>query len=296
MANINANQAAFDFLAGISLTEAQKIENQIALGFNHSLVEASTVGAGNPNIITAEESLTTFTNEGTAVLNYHTLPTAAAGVEFNFICDDVLGIRIQASAGDTIRLEAAVTTPGGYIESHLVAAHVTLIAIDSTQWIALSVDAEDWQMDGLHTGEGTHGEAYWSTPAATILAAATPAKAAGNTTGLHLHGFTHTDNRMTYNGIASHDFLVNATTTLTKAGGGATVGHIYIAKNGVVEPGLEIRQSMAGSTDQVAMAIFGTVELVTNDYIELWVSTDDGDDLTVELGIMNVSDEGPTGA
>ena len=296
MANLNANQAAFDFLAGVTLTEAQKIENQIALGFNHSLIEQSTVGAGAPNIITSEESLTTFTNEGTAVLNYHTLPPAQAGVQFNFICDDILGMHITASAGDTIRLESAVSVSGGYIHTEVVGGHVTLLAIDSTQWIALAVDAVDWDMDGLHTGPGTHGEVYFSTPAATVLAAATPAKAAGTTTGLHIHGFTHTDNRLTYNGVASHDFLINATTTLTKAGGGATIGHIYIAKNGVVEPGLEIRQSMAGSTDQVAMAIFGTVELATNDYVELWLSTDDGDDMTVQLGIMNITDEGPTAA
>ena len=294
MANLNANQAAFDFLTGVTLTEAKQVEAQVALGLNHSVVEASTVGVGSPNIITSEENLTTFTNEGTAVLNYHTLPTAVAGHQFTFICDDANGIHVTASAGDTIRLESAVSAAGGYIHSEIVGAHITLMAIDSTQWIAISVDAVDWTMDGLHTGAGSHGEIYWSTPAATTLTAATAAKAAGTTTGLHLHGFTHTDNRLTYNGIAGHDFLVNCSTTLTKAGGGATIGHIYIAINGVPETGLEIRQSLANNSDEVAMAIFGTVELTTSDYVELWVETDDGDNITVELGILNVSDEGPT--
>lgn len=293
MANINANQAAFDLLTGVTLTEAQKTELQLALGDNHSVLEASTVGAGAPNILTAEESLSTFTNKGTSVLNYHTLPAAQAGVRYTFVCDDSNGIRITAAAGDRIRMGAAVSALGGFVESQFFGAYVTLLATDDAQWVAIAGDPTYWKMDNLYTGTGSHGEAFFSTPGTTTLAAATPAKAAGATTGWHLHGFTHTDNRLTYQGITEHFFRVRATTTVTKSDAGSTVAHIYVAVNGSVQPGLQISQSMSGSTDKVAMSLSGTIELGTNDYVELWVSTDDGDDLTVQLGNINLTDAGP---
>jgi hypothetical protein len=47
-------------------------------------------------------------------------------------------IRVQALAGDTIKLGTGSTTSGGYIESAAVGSSVTLVAVDADTWIASS--------------------------------------------------------------------------------------------------------------------------------------------------------------
>ena len=66
-----------------------------------------------------------------------------------------------------------------------------------------------------------------------------------------------------------------------------------IFKNGVAETGLEIRQSLLNTGDEVAMALVGGVTLTTNDYIEMYALTGNGDDLTCLMGVVKISDEGP---
>jgi hypothetical protein len=114
-----------NYLAGVTLTKV--------------LVEANTAGSGSPNTITAAESRSVFTNEGATALNYHTLPTAAAGLVFTFYVQDTDGIRVVANTGDTIRIDTAVSAAAGYAESTTVGSSVTLTAINATEWVATSV-------------------------------------------------------------------------------------------------------------------------------------------------------------
>jgi len=116
---------ATNYLAGVTLTKV--------------LVEANTAGSGSPNIITAAESRSVFTNEGATALNYHTLPTAAAGLVYTFYVQDTDGIRVVANTGDTIRIDTAVSAAAGYAESTTVGSSVTLTAINATEWVATSV-------------------------------------------------------------------------------------------------------------------------------------------------------------
>jgi len=102
-------------------------------------VEANTAGSGSPNVITAAESRSVFTNEGATALNYHTLPTAAAGLVYTFYVQDTDGIRVVANTGDTIRINTAVSAAAGYAESTTVGSSVTLAAINATEWVATSV-------------------------------------------------------------------------------------------------------------------------------------------------------------
>jgi len=103
------------------------------------LVEANTAGSGSPNIITSAESGTVFTNEGSAAQNYHTLPTAAAGLTYTFYVDDADGIRITANTGDIIQINGVASTVAGYASSVDIGSSVTLTAINNTDWVATSV-------------------------------------------------------------------------------------------------------------------------------------------------------------
>jgi len=114
-----------NYLAGVTLTKV--------------LVEANTAGSGSPNTITAAESRSVFTNEGATALNYHTLPTAAAGLVYTFYVQDTDGIRVVANTGDTIRIDTVVSAAAGYAESTTVGSSVTLTAINATEWVATSV-------------------------------------------------------------------------------------------------------------------------------------------------------------
>ena len=109
-------------------------------------IEANTAGVASPNVLTAAESGKTLTNEGTTALNYHTLPTAAAGLIFCFRVQDGDGIRVTAASGDTIQLGNMVSVAAGYIQSTVIGAELCIEAINATEWIT-HVDG-DWSVDG----------------------------------------------------------------------------------------------------------------------------------------------------
>jgi len=95
-------------------------------------------------------------------------------------------------------------------------------------------------------------------------------KAEGTTISGTNSKFTHTTNRLTYNGAFTNSFLVTANAT-ARSGGTNQVISIGIAKNGVIIDESEgiIRTTTSnvehgGSTQAV-------LEMVANDYVELFV-------------------------
>jgi hypothetical protein len=114
-------------------------------------IEASTAGSGAPNVLTASESGKTITNEGATAVAYNTLPTAVAGYRFCFRVQDAEGMRVTASAGDTIQLRDYVTSTGGYIQSTLIGSQLCLEAINTTEWILDGDATGDWLIDGTVT-------------------------------------------------------------------------------------------------------------------------------------------------
>jgi hypothetical protein len=108
--------------------------------------EANVAVAASPNLLAAMESGAVLTNEGATAENCHTLPTAAAGYRFTFICQDGDGIKISANSGDTIRSGATVSVPAGYIRSSVVGSVVTLISANSTEWFVISL-LGTWTID-----------------------------------------------------------------------------------------------------------------------------------------------------
>jgi hypothetical protein len=112
-------------------------------------------------------------------------------------------------------------------------------------------------------------------------------KAAGTTTSGTNSKFTHTTNRLTYNGAFTNSFLVTVNATVRSAGTSQSIS-IGVAKNGTIITESEgiVRTATAnvehgGSTQAV-------LEMVANDYIELFVRNTSSTDIRVTDFNFNV--------
>ena len=102
-------------------------------------VEENTAGSGSPNVLTAGESGKVLSNEGSAATNYHTLPTAVAGLTYTFVNADASDLmRIVAGASDMIVVGATITKAAGYIESTARWDKIVLVAVDEVYWVAVT--------------------------------------------------------------------------------------------------------------------------------------------------------------
>lgn len=109
-------------------------------------VSASTAGSGAPEAADPVFGMAVYTNEGTTAQNYRTLPSAAAGYEFTFVVQDADGIRVVAAAGDTIRIAGTASATAGYAQSTTIGSALTLVAINATEWVAIS-SLGTWTID-----------------------------------------------------------------------------------------------------------------------------------------------------
>lgn len=109
-------------------------------------VEANTAGSGSPNLLLGTESRKLLTNEGATAENYHTLPSAVAGLEFVFYVQDTDGIRVVANAGDTIRIGATVSAAAGFVRNATVGSVLHLVAINATEWVPIATTGT-WTVD-----------------------------------------------------------------------------------------------------------------------------------------------------
>lgn len=109
-------------------------------------IEASTAGSGSPNVLTSDESQLYLSNEGSSAQNYHTLPSAIAGLTYTFLVQDADGIRVTAASGDTIRLSEVVSASAGYVQSTTIGSAITLVAVNATEWIATEI-CGTWSVD-----------------------------------------------------------------------------------------------------------------------------------------------------
>lgn len=112
-------------------------------------------------------------------------------------------------------------------------------------------------------------------------------KANGTTTAGTNSKFTHTTNRLTYNGAFTNSFLVSVNATVRSGGTSQSIS-IGVAKNGTIIAESEgiIRTATAnvehgGSTQAV-------VEMVANDYVELFVRNTSSTDIRVTDFNFNV--------
>lgn len=87
-------------------------------------------------ILTSADSQSNITNDGASGLITLTLPTASAGLIFAFCVQNVNGIKVVASAGDTIRIFDQVTKDTGYVSSVDVGSTLFVVAINNAEWVA----------------------------------------------------------------------------------------------------------------------------------------------------------------
>jgi hypothetical protein len=125
-------------LAGAALASEANLSALIAA------VQAQTAALGvlvvdaDGRTITAAESGTWYSNEGATAIAPFVLPAAAAGLRNGFIVHDADGIRVTAAAGDTIRIGSGVSAAAGKAESTTVGTSMFLIALNATEWFAVS--------------------------------------------------------------------------------------------------------------------------------------------------------------
>jgi hypothetical protein len=133
-----------------------------------------------------------------------------------------------------------------------------------------------------------YGALYWSSPAATSNETDTPIKCAGTTAqqGSINKCTVTTSNRITFVGSSVRTFHVVATVGISAATT-VTTGKIHIYKGGALITGSTITRYFSNS-DTGAIAISAFVDLTTNEYVELWCETNDGDDLTIQNGVMSI--------
>ena len=112
-------------------------------------------------------------------------------------------------------------------------------------------------------------------------------KATGTTTAGTNSKFTHTTNRLTYNGAFTNSFLITLNATVRSAGTSQSIS-IGVAKNGTIITESEgiVRTATAnvehgGSTQAV-------LEMVANDYVELFVRNTSSTDIRITDFNFNV--------
>ena len=254
--------------------------------------EINTAGVGSPNILTANESGKAFSNEGAVATNYHTLPACAPGLVFTFIQEDaVQAIRATALAGDTIRLNGAVSAGGGFVES-AGRGSCTLIGLNATEWFAIASVA-DWDVDGV-PATSLKGEYYVSVAGASAaITSGTPVKVGGTVVDATSRGFTITTSsggRATYNGLAPKSFLVTVSASVTSSTSNLDI-LLYIAKGGAVDVSScqERKISTGAGSDKGAITTSAIVELTTNEFLEVFVDLSSGAGETVTAESLTVT-------
>lgn len=86
------------------------------------------------------------TNTGAAGATQLALPGAAALYTYTFVVTAAQHLRVDAATGDTIRLNSSVSASAGYVRSNAIGSSITLVAVDTTQWIATSI-VGTWTVD-----------------------------------------------------------------------------------------------------------------------------------------------------
>lgn len=140
----------------------------------------------------------------------------------------------------------------------------------------------------LPTGTTPHGACYISTPAATtVTTAGTFYLLQGTTTAIDTTLFTHSSpGRLTYTGTVTKTFFVTAMLSVTSSVNNLII-KIRIAKNGTTIAGSEQQYFKTTSTDVKPVSTQYVVTLATNDYVELYVTSDvNGSTETAQTGVF----------
>ena len=133
---------------------------------------------------------------------------------------------------------------------------------------------------------------YVSGSAVTAIVSGTEIKIAGTTTaGGCIHGFDHSNNRLTYIGEDTRWFHFNAYMSMTSGTNNVTFS-FYVAQNGSIIPMSKMRRKIGTGSDVGALTLQANIQLATDDYIEVWVDADGNNNLTVSEMTAIITDIG----
>lgn len=187
----------------------------------------------------------------------------------NFEVISMTGGKLDIDVGETgIDVTANPTlTSRGVIEN---------VAFTQSGNFTSGVFSKKWEIEaaGLVTekDDKATGSIYINSPSTTAISAVNvPTKVSGATTAANLFR-ADTDsqnNRLRYTGTKTRFF--EAICTFSLFGGKNDVYAFYIYKNGVRVPSIYVENKIANNGDIGAATIMGTVELASNDYVEVWV-------------------------
>jgi len=133
------------------------------------------------------------------------------------------------------------------------------------------------------------GNIYLTTITTTTFSAVnTPTKILCTTTAVGLFRVSSSvTNRLLYDGLKTRRFAVVASLSVTAQAANKTFS-FYIFKNGVRLPESEQAMRLSTGVDKGSLTISCTIQLSTNDYIEVWAAnTSDASSMTVET--LNVT-------
>lgn len=133
---INTNPSGENLLAVV----ASGVTMALPLSSVSNTVIAKTIDYS----ISPNETGQYFTNEGASTGITFSLPSAVKNMRYSFLLQNSNQMVVQASASDTIRIGLDVTSSGGTVTAFDAGSSITLVAINSTEWLSLNQPAGSW--------------------------------------------------------------------------------------------------------------------------------------------------------
>lgn len=245
-----------------------------------------------------------YGNEGSTSTTIVTLPAAVVGERAQFAATDGSDkLRIQCAGTDTITVNGATSSAGGYAEADIpgVDSIVSLCVYVAGEWTACHVSGPWAIYNGSAAIPATslHAEYYITTAnggTTGAITGGTPVEVAGTATAGDTRGFTITTSsggRATYEGAAPKSFMVTVSFACTTNASNHVV-KLYVAKSGVVEAASEMSRKIGTGSDQGSWTTTEVLTLTTGQYIEVFVDSvgSSTDTVTVEnltVAIVGVS-------
>jgi len=196
------------------------------------------------------------------------------------LLDDLYTLSIYPSANETYNLGDADSTwlEGWFNDIYAVSVNGT-----EGHFEALYINGVEAQSSG-------YGEFYITAALATTCTLAdTYYKVSGTTSADELRFFTHTNERLTYTGTGTRVCLVSAAISV-RSDTNNVVLSTKIYDTGVGHDASLIQRKIATAGDVGALALVALLTLSTNDYVEIYISSDKpGVEITFECMTLTVS-------
>jgi hypothetical protein len=210
---------------------------------------------------------------------------------FSEVIGDKIGFDV--SANPTINNDAVIRdvvftgalTTGKYVNGYTVGSFSGYNF--NNKWTVSSpgIPRED---DAVAVGDASSDFGVGS-GASTALTTGTPVKLAGATTSNNLFRFSRggVDNRLQYLGNKKKFVKISGASSF-QASANSTIYIFYLTKNGTVINQSKVYVSSNSSSDVLAVPFQTIVEMVPNDYVEVWVQrhSGSGNILTVSLNLI----------